>query len=109
MFGEALRAARVEAAMSVSELAERSATSRSAIADYESGRKNPRTDTAERILNALGATLAVANSPPGARGGTVARMASPQLSHDTTGETTAEHLIEQVGAAMAAASRPYRV
>lgn len=63
MFGEALRAARVEAAMSVSELAERSATSRSAIADYESGRKNPRTDTAERILNALGATLAVARAP----------------------------------------------
>lgn len=62
MFGEALKAARVEAGMSVSELAVRSATSRSAIGDYEAGRKNPRTDTAERILNAMGATLAVARA-----------------------------------------------
>lgn len=63
MFAQLLREARAEAGLTTAELAERSATSRAAIADYEAGRKNPRTDTAERILNALGATLVGARVP----------------------------------------------
>lgn len=56
MFAETLRTARVDAGLSVSELARNTCTSRAAISDYEAGVKTPRVDTAERILNALGQT-----------------------------------------------------
>ncbi|RKR73406.1 helix-turn-helix transcriptional regulator [Frondihabitans australicus] len=58
MFGDDLRDARERAGVSIAELAERSHTSRAAITDYETNRKQPRIDTADRILRALGRTLA---------------------------------------------------
>lgn len=58
MFAEALRDARVDAGLSVARVAELSGTSRAAIADYEAGRKVPRVDTAERILEACARTYA---------------------------------------------------
>lgn len=57
MFAEILRDARAENGMTVSELSERAGTSRAAIADYESGRKQPRFDTAARLLDVLGQAL----------------------------------------------------
>ena len=54
MFAQTLADARPKAGVSVAHLAELSRTSRSAITDYEAGRKVPRVDTAERILHALG-------------------------------------------------------
>ncbi len=54
MFAQTLADARHRAGVSVAHLAELSRTSRSAITDYEAGRKFPRVDTAERILDVLG-------------------------------------------------------
>lgn len=58
MFAEALRGARADAHLTVASLAEVAGTSRAAITDYEAGRKTPRVDTAERILEVLGKTYA---------------------------------------------------
>lgn len=57
MFADLLHEARLERGMSVAELAQRAGTSRAAVADYESGRKQPRVDTAARLLAVLGKTL----------------------------------------------------
>lgn len=81
MFGSLLKAARVDAGLSQSELAERSGTSRAAIAEYESGRKNPRTDTAERLLNALSATLTVARVSRDARRAVFDKQDVIELEH----------------------------
>ncbi|PZE36949.1 helix-turn-helix transcriptional regulator [Curtobacterium sp. MCPF17_031] len=63
MFARELRNARQAAGLSVSDLAAKSGTSRSAISDYEHGQKVPRLDTANRILGALGMTLVAARLP----------------------------------------------
>lgn len=63
MFGELLRSSRAEAGLSADVLAARAGTSRAAIADYEAGRKSPRVDTAERIMNAMGMTLTAVRVP----------------------------------------------
>ncbi|MDU0366875.1 helix-turn-helix transcriptional regulator [Microbacterium sp. KSW4-17] len=63
VFGELLRSSRAEAGLSADDLAVRAGTSRAAIADYEAGRKSPRVDTAERIMNALGMTLTAVRVP----------------------------------------------
>lgn len=63
MFARELRNAREAAGLSVSDLAAKSGTSRSAISDYEQGQKVPRLDTANRILGALGMTLIAARLP----------------------------------------------
>ncbi|MGB4137513.1 MAG: helix-turn-helix transcriptional regulator [Microbacterium sp.] len=60
MFAQLLRDARLDAGLTQEDLAQRSGTSRPTIADYESGRKHPRMDTAERIMNAMGLTLTTA-------------------------------------------------
>ena len=56
-FAESLRAARTDAGLTVTRLAQLTGTSRAAITDYESGRKLPRTDTTARIFAALGQAL----------------------------------------------------
>lgn len=64
MFAEALHDARGDARLSIARVAELAGTSRAAITDYEAGRKIPRVDTAEHILEALGRTLSTARSAP---------------------------------------------
>jgi transcriptional regulator with XRE-family HTH domain len=56
-FAKSLRAARIEAGLTVTRLAELAGTSRAAITDYEAARKTPRFDTAERIFRVLGRAL----------------------------------------------------
>jgi transcriptional regulator with XRE-family HTH domain len=51
--------ARSRAGLSQGELAERAGTSRTAICAYESGAKDPRTETVERLLRASGFELAI--------------------------------------------------
>lgn len=63
MFADTLRGARVDTHVSVARLAELTGTSRAAITDYEAGRKIPRVDTAERILEAFGQTYAPVDFP----------------------------------------------
>lgn len=63
MFGDMLRTARVESHLSVARVAELAGTSRAAVTDYEAGRKIPRVDTAERILEVFGQTVAFVSSP----------------------------------------------
>jgi len=63
MFADDLRDLRARSGMTITELAERSHTSRAAITDYEAGRKQPRFDTADRVLRALGHTIAIAHTP----------------------------------------------
>ena len=62
-FAESLRANRTDAGLTVTRLAQLTGTSRAAITDYEAGRKFPRTDTAERILGALGQALIPVSVP----------------------------------------------
>lgn len=64
MFADMLHEARVHKGLSIAELAEKADTSRAAISDYESGRKQPRFDTAARILAALGETLTNTRAEP---------------------------------------------
>lgn len=52
--GGTLRRARETAALTLRELGERSGTSHSTLAAYESGRVVPRVDTLDRILRAAG-------------------------------------------------------
>lgn len=56
---EQLRTARQAAKLTVSEMARRASTSRSAIYAYESGQISPSLETAERILACCGHELAV--------------------------------------------------
>jgi len=58
MFGDTLRARRIDENVSIARLAELVGTSRSTIAEYEAGTKMPRFDTAERLLEALDRTYA---------------------------------------------------
>lgn len=58
-----LRAARRRAQLSLRELAARAATSHSALAAYESGRKVPTVDTFERVLRAAGFTATIDLEP----------------------------------------------
>lgn len=57
-----LRAARLEAGLSQTELAERSGTSQATLSAYEHGHRNPSTETLARILAAAGRRL---SSMPG--------------------------------------------
>jgi len=57
VFADALRSARIGNRLSVTRVAELAGTSRSAITEYEAGRKQPRFDTAERILAIFGQSL----------------------------------------------------
>jgi predicted transcriptional regulator len=59
-----LRAARVDAGLSVSEVARRAHTSRAAIYAYESGAISPSLDTAQRVLAASGSELVVLPTTP---------------------------------------------
>lgn len=63
MFADALHAAREDSHLSVSRLADLAGTSRAAITEYETGRKIPRLDTAERILETLGRTYVPVDLP----------------------------------------------
>lgn len=58
-----LRTARVRAGLSQRALAARAGTSQAAVAAIESGRKSPRLATLERLLDAAGASLVLADSP----------------------------------------------
>ncbi|PWJ61547.1 helix-turn-helix protein [Rathayibacter iranicus] len=58
MFATDLRGARLAAGLSVARLAELAGTWGAVIGEYESGRKRPRVDTAERLFEVLGLTLA---------------------------------------------------
>ena len=49
-----LRRARIDAGLTLRELAERARTSHSTLAAYEAGRTTPRVDTLDRILRAAG-------------------------------------------------------
>lgn len=63
MFAETLRETRADTHLTVARLAELAGTSRAAISDYEAGRKTPRVDTAERILEVFGQTFAPVDYP----------------------------------------------
>lgn len=67
MFATALREAREDAHLTVAELAIRASTSRAAITEYESGRKVPRVDTAERLLRAAGEEYVALTAGPAHR------------------------------------------
>lgn len=54
-----IAAARDRAGLTQRQLADRSGTSAAAICEYEAGRRTPRVDTLERIIDAAGARLAV--------------------------------------------------
>lgn len=56
---EQFRAARLDANLTVAELARLVGTSRAAIHAYETGTRSPTVSTAERILGAMGCTLKV--------------------------------------------------
>ncbi len=60
-FGSMIRGARLEAGLTQSELAARSATSQATLSAYEHGRKVPSAATLQRILAASGHTLVVEN------------------------------------------------
>lgn len=68
---EQLRTAREKAGLSVSEVARRARTSRSAIHAYESGEVSPSLATAQRVLAAAGHELVVVPAVPGTVGGAV--------------------------------------
>jgi transcriptional regulator with XRE-family HTH domain len=57
-----MRAARLAAGLSISEVARRAKTSRAAITTYEAGTVSPSLDTAQRVLAATGHTLRVVPS-----------------------------------------------
>lgn len=59
--GDALRAARERAGLSLRELARRAGTSHSTLAAYEAGVKVPSVDTMERIIRATGHEFATAS------------------------------------------------
>ena len=69
-----LKHARLEAQLSLRELATRASTSHSTISAYEQGRKTPGVDVYIRLLNACGVDLSLVSSPrlhfpePGERG-----------------------------------------
>lgn len=58
-----IRQARREAGLTQAELAQRAATSQSAVAAYETGAKTPTVETLERLLRAAGQQLKSAPSP----------------------------------------------
>lgn len=61
--GRALRLARKKARLSLQELARRGGTSAAAISQYESGKKEPRISTLERLIDVTGSTLLLAPIP----------------------------------------------
>ncbi len=62
--GRLVREARSRAGVSARELAERAATSRTAISAYENDRKIPTADTLLRLLRAAGTDVALADTAP---------------------------------------------
>jgi transcriptional regulator with XRE-family HTH domain len=64
-FGSLLREARLSAGLTLDELAQRAGTSAPTLSNYERGRKEPRLETAQRIVRASGFELQVAITPVG--------------------------------------------
>ncbi len=60
---ELIAFARASAALSQEELASRAGTSRTAVCAYEAGAKDPRVETAERLIEATGHRLAIVDRP----------------------------------------------
>jgi len=58
MFGDLLRSARLEMALTQADLARLAGTSQPSVSDYESGRVSPTADVAQRLLAVLGKELA---------------------------------------------------
>lgn len=89
-----IRTARTDAGLTIRDLAVRAGTSHSAVAAYESGAKEPRVSTLERILRAAGFAV----EPALAR-----RIVPEQVRHDRGAELVA--VLDLAGAFPARHSR----
>lgn len=77
-----IRQARLAAAVTQAELADRAGTSQSAIAAYETGRRTPSLPTLERLLHACGHELELAARPQTRRGALPLSELSPIVADD---------------------------